>query len=459
MREIRLHDTRSGEVQPLRPRDPGRVGIYACGPTVYSRIHIGNARPYVVFCLLKRFLEHEGYESTLVVNITDVNDKIYDAARAQGGPSDELAQEMTEHYFADTERARARSPGSRAAGIGDDRCDHRLHRGADRRRARLRGGRRRVFPRALRPRLRLAVAPTRRRHGPGRGRGRAPMRKEDPLDFALWKAHKPGEDTLMGLALGCGAAGLAHRVLGDGRGLLGAGFDIHGGGSDLVFPHHENEAAQTRSARGGSSRGSGCTTAWSSSPARRWPSRSATSRRCTRCSTRYGRDAVVLYLAAATTASRWSSAQAQLAQAPGAASRASATPPVAWLPATRPPDMAAPSRERFFERWRTTSTRRRRSRPVRLGARGQSRATEPTWATATCARCCRLLGLARPARSRRAGDARRRSLRRMRRGRREQRARDHATSPRPTVCVSRSRARLGRPRRCRRLRAVAASRS
>ncbi len=67
---------------PLSPRDPGRVGIYACGPTVYSRIHIGNARPFVVFSLLKRFLEHEGYAVELVVNVTDVNDKIYDAARA-----------------------------------------------------------------------------------------------------------------------------------------------------------------------------------------------------------------------------------------------------------------------------------------------------------------------------------------------------------------------------------------
>ena len=80
----RLHDTRSGELLALAPRDPGRVGIYACGPTVYSRIHIGNARPFVVFSLLKRFLEHEGYEVTLVVNVTDVNDKIYDAARAAG---------------------------------------------------------------------------------------------------------------------------------------------------------------------------------------------------------------------------------------------------------------------------------------------------------------------------------------------------------------------------------------
>src|ERR1700716_4155949 len=112
MREVHVHDTLTGEVLPLRPRDPGRVGIYACGPTVYSRIHVGNARPFVVFSLLKRFLEHEGYAATLVVNVTDVNDKIYDAARAAGRASAELAAEMTALYGADTD----------ALGIG--RPDH-----------------------------------------------------------------------------------------------------------------------------------------------------------------------------------------------------------------------------------------------------------------------------------------------------------------------------------------------
>src|ERR1700716_3989213 len=103
MREVHVHDTLTGEVLPLRPRDPGRVGVYACGPTVYSRIHIGNARPFVLFSLLKRFLEHEGYEVTLVINVTDVNNKIYAAAREQGRPSAELATEMTELYRADTD--------------------------------------------------------------------------------------------------------------------------------------------------------------------------------------------------------------------------------------------------------------------------------------------------------------------------------------------------------------------
>src|SRR3954468_4816804 len=103
MRPVRLHDTRSGRVTALEPRD-GHVGIYACGPTVYGRIHIGNARPFVVFSLLNRFLEHEGLRATLVVNITDVNDKIYAAAAQAGVPSEQLAREMTEAYIADTDR-------------------------------------------------------------------------------------------------------------------------------------------------------------------------------------------------------------------------------------------------------------------------------------------------------------------------------------------------------------------
>src|SRR5918999_492980 len=154
MRQVRIHDTLSGEVRTLDPREPPKVGIYACGPTVYGRIHVGNARPYVVFALLKRFLEHEGYESTFVANVTDVNDKIYDAARDRGVPSEELAEEMTAAYIEDTE----------ALGLG-------------------------------RP-----------------------------------DAEPKASETI--------------------EAIVGVDFEIHGGGSDLVFPHHENEIAQTEAARG-----------------------------------------------------------------------------------------------------------------------------------------------------------------------------------------------------------------
>src|SRR5947209_12067832 len=111
MRTIRLHDTRSATVVPLVRRD-GHVGIYACGPTVYGPIHVGNARPFVVFSLLKRFLVHEGLSVTFVANVTDVNDKIYAAAQTAGVPSAELAGEMTARYVADTD------------GLGLGRPDH-----------------------------------------------------------------------------------------------------------------------------------------------------------------------------------------------------------------------------------------------------------------------------------------------------------------------------------------------
>ena len=104
MPDVTLYDTRTRSLQPFSPRDPAQVGIYACGPTVYARVHVGNARPFIVFSQLKRFLVHEGYGVTFVGNITDINDKIYDAARAAGRPSAELAVEMAQHYIDDTDR-------------------------------------------------------------------------------------------------------------------------------------------------------------------------------------------------------------------------------------------------------------------------------------------------------------------------------------------------------------------
>src|SRR6187402_938612 len=102
MREVRIKDTLSGELVALD--GDAEVGIYACGPTVYSRIHIGNARPFVVFSLLARFLRSEGYATRLVVNVTDVNDKIYAAAAEAGEPSAEYAARMTAAYMEDTGR-------------------------------------------------------------------------------------------------------------------------------------------------------------------------------------------------------------------------------------------------------------------------------------------------------------------------------------------------------------------
>jgi cysteinyl-tRNA synthetase len=236
-------------VLPLEPREPGRVGIYACGPTVYGRIHVGNARPYVVFTLLKRFLEHEGYEARFVANITDVNDKIYDAARERGVASAELARDMTDAYVADT------------AGLGLGRPD--------------------AEPRAtdtIGPIVSLIEALVESGHAyeasgdvyfrvasfPGYGKlSNRPLEemqqgegddaaevKESPQDFALWKAHKDGEDTFWDSPWGEGRPGWHIECSAMAEEILGVDFEVHGGGSDLVFPHHENEIAQTEAARG-----------------------------------------------------------------------------------------------------------------------------------------------------------------------------------------------------------------
>src|SRR3954447_26608611 len=246
--EIRLHDTRTGEVRPLVPREPGRVGIYACGPTVYNRIHVGNARPFVVFSWMKRFLEHEGLDVTFVANVTDVNDKIYDAARERGVPSADLAREMTAHYVEDTG----------ALGLG--RPDH------EPLASETIDGIIDLIEALIARDAAYAVDGDvyfRVRKDPGYGslshrdveqmdQGEdveGSSRKEDPLDFALWKAHKEGEDTAWDAPWGRGRPGWHIECSAMAERLLGVDFEIHGGGSDLVFPHHENEAAQTRLGR------------------------------------------------------------------------------------------------------------------------------------------------------------------------------------------------------------------
>jgi cysteinyl-tRNA synthetase len=249
---IRLHDSLSGSVRELEPRDPGQVGIYACGPTVYGRIHVGNARPFVVFALLKRLLEHEGYDVTLVENITDVNDKIYDAARERAMPSAELAREMTDYYRADTDRLALGRPdheplaSETIAQIVDliqalIDSDHAYVAGGDVYfSVRTFGDYGKLSNRRLED---LAPQDT----------GEPPEEralKRDPLDFALWKAHKEGEDTYWDAPWGRGRPGWHIECSAMAETILGLDFDVHGGGSDLMFPHHENEIAQTEAGRG-----------------------------------------------------------------------------------------------------------------------------------------------------------------------------------------------------------------
>jgi cysteinyl-tRNA synthetase len=249
VREVRIHDTLSGEVIPLEPREPGKVSIYACGPTVYGRIHVGNARPYVLFTLLKRFLEHEGHEVRFVVNITDVNDKIYDAARERGVASAELARQMIAEYVRDTDalglgrpdaEPRATDTIGAIVGLIEALVDsgHAYARGGD------------VYFRVagFRGYGKLSNRPLEEMQQ-GEGDDAADL-KESPQDFALWKGRKEGEDSFWDSPWGEGRPGWHIECSAMAEELLGVDFEVHGGGSDLIFPHHENEIAQTEAARG-----------------------------------------------------------------------------------------------------------------------------------------------------------------------------------------------------------------
>ena len=249
MRTIRLNDTLRGAVTTLEPREPGKVGIYACGPTVYGRVHVGNARPFVVFALLKRFLEHEGYDTRFVANITDVNDKIYDAARERGVASAELAREMTDAYIADTDglglgRPDAEPLATETIGPIVELIEALVESGHA---YEARGD---VYFRvASYPDYgKLSNRPLDEMQQ-GEGDDAAEV-KEAPQDFALWKARKEGEDTFWESPWGQGRPGWHIECSAMAEEILGVDFDVHGGGNDLVFPHHENEIAQTEAARG-----------------------------------------------------------------------------------------------------------------------------------------------------------------------------------------------------------------
>jgi cysteinyl-tRNA synthetase len=245
MREVRIRDTLSGALQTI---DPGHeVGIYACGPTVYSRIHIGNARPFVVFSLFTRFLRSEGYKARLVVNVTDINDKIYTAAARAGEGSAAFAAQMTAAYVEDTDRLGVGRPDAEPKATetvdGIVELIAQLIEGGH---AYESGGdvyfRVRSFPG-------YGKLSNRRPEDMDQGEesGAASL-KEERLDFALWKATKEGEDTSWESPWGPGrpAWHIECSVMAERE--LGASFAVHGGGSDLVFPHHENEIAQSESA-------------------------------------------------------------------------------------------------------------------------------------------------------------------------------------------------------------------
>ena len=235
---MRLYNTLSRQIEELPP-PPGPIRMYFCGPTVYQRAHIGNARPFVLGMWLRNWLRMRGYQATLVHNITDVNDKIYDAAP---GASAQLAAQATEWYLKDT--------GDLGLGMPDGLPKATEHiDGIERFIEDLVA---REYAYAVEGDVYFSVA---RDPDYGRLSGQRPDQveeqepnplKRDPRDFALWKATKPGEDTAWGSPWGRGRPGWHIECSAMAEDAFGPVFEIHGGGLDLVFPHHENELAQSR---------------------------------------------------------------------------------------------------------------------------------------------------------------------------------------------------------------------
>lgn len=245
---MQVFNTLGHSAQSLEPRDPGEIGIYVCGPTVQSRPHVGHGRAAVSFDVVRRYLEWLGYEVTYVQNVTDVDDKIIAAAEQQGRSADEVAAEATAAF-----RAAYRLLGVREPTIEPRATDHvpemitMIEELIDSGHAYAANGdvyfAVRSYPEYGKlsgrkiDELRVGV-----RIEPGEN-------KRDPLDFALWKAAKPGEPT-WNSPWGDGRPGWHIECSAMARKYLGAGFDIHAGGNDLIFPHHENEIAQAEAATG-----------------------------------------------------------------------------------------------------------------------------------------------------------------------------------------------------------------
>ncbi|GMA50484.1 cysteine--tRNA ligase [Alicyclobacillus contaminans] len=245
---IQLYNTLTGKKEPLQTLEPGKVRFYACGPTVYNYFHVGNARMFVVFDTVRRYLEYRGYDVTFVQNFTDVDDKIIQRAIETGSDVRSVANHYIQTYFEDADAL-----GIRRATVHprvtecipdiiqfiQDLIDsgHAYVRNGDvyfdtssfPEYGKLSG----QSPEDLRAGFRIEVN----------------EEKDDPTDFALWKAAKPGEE-FWESPWGPGRPGWHIECSVMSQKYLGKQIDIHGGGRDLVFPHHENEIAQSEAHSG-----------------------------------------------------------------------------------------------------------------------------------------------------------------------------------------------------------------
>ena len=244
---IRVYNTLSRTKEPFDPVTPGKVGMYLCGPTVYKEAHIGHMVGPVIFDTIKRYLQYCGFDVTLVVNITDIDDKLIAESKRRGVPMAQVAVQMTADYCANL------------LALGVDQISH-MPRATDNIEEIVRFIEQlaeKDFAYAVDGDVFFDVAKdteygklTNRTAGDQRGEGGgAAAKKRSANDFALWKAAGPDELSWES-PWGPGRPGWHIECSAMSRRLLGETFDIHGGGLDLVFPHHENEVAQSECCHG-----------------------------------------------------------------------------------------------------------------------------------------------------------------------------------------------------------------
>lgn len=245
---MRIYNTMTRQNEEFIPLEPGKVKMYACGPTVYNYIHIGNARPICIFDTMRRYLEFRGYDVTFVQNFTDVDDKIIKKANEEGVSSHEIAERYINEYLKDTEGLGIHKANihPKATETMDDiiRIVEELE---DKGYAYHVGGDVYFRTRKFNEYGKLSHQPIEELESGARIN--VNEQKEDPLDFALWKAAKPGEPSWSsrwgegrpGWHIECTA--MIHKHLGE-------TIDLHCGGQDLIFPHHENEIAQSECCTG-----------------------------------------------------------------------------------------------------------------------------------------------------------------------------------------------------------------
>ena len=248
---MQIYNSLTRKKEPFVPLHEGKVGIYACGPTVYNYFHIGNARPFITFDVLRRQLEREGYDVTFVQNFTDIDDKMIRRANEEGITVKELGERFIAEYYTD-----AKALGIRPATVHPKATEHigeiiaLITRLIDNGKAYATPAGDVYYRVSAFPGYgKLSGQNAEERENGASERLNVETDKEAPEDFALWKAQKPGEPAWdspwgkgrPGWHIECSAMSMKY---------LGETFDIHCGGKDLLFPHHENEIAQSEGATG-----------------------------------------------------------------------------------------------------------------------------------------------------------------------------------------------------------------